>query len=160
MTESLTSYFTSITANKWPLPFLVLTDRSQKLHIADTQATTILSTHPDSAQLSSLSQALVTSNSAIEHLGLGRIRSLHAHYANGEVLQTVKLEGKTGLMATVAGKEVRRSTEIQKIVGVLHGALQGAEMEEDSREENESSEELNKSDERRTSEQWEVLGSG
>src|SRR5579859_6989328 len=138
----------------------MLTARSQKLHITDTQATAILSTHPDSAPLALLSQALVTSNSAIEHLGLGRIRRLHAHYVNGEVLQTVELEGKTGLVATVAGKEVRRSTEVQKILGVLHGALQGNNVEEESREDSEDSEEQNKSDERRTSGEWEVLGSG
>jgi hypothetical protein len=85
---------------------------------------------------------------------------LHAHYVNGEVLQTVKLEGKTGLVATVAGKEVRRSIEVQKIMGVLHGALQGNDADEESRAETESSEEPNKSDETRASEQWEVLGSG
>jgi hypothetical protein len=93
-------------------------------------------------------------------LGLGRIKSLHAHYVNGEVLQTVKLQGSTGVVATVAGKEVQRSTEVQKIVGVLHGALQVKEVDDNSREENESSEEPNKADERRSSEQWEVLGSG
>jgi spore cortex formation protein SpoVR/YcgB (stage V sporulation) len=80
---------------------------------------------------------------------------------NGEVLQTVKLEGNPGLVATMAGKEVRRSTEVEKIVDTLHGALQESEVENDSREENESSEEPNnKSDERRISGQWEVLGSG
>lgn len=72
----------------------------------------------------------------------------------------MKLEGKTGLVATVAAKEVRRSTEVQKIMGVLHGALQGNEVEDDSRNESESSEEPNKSDELRTSGQWEILGSG
>ena len=138
----------------------MLTGRSQKLHITDTQATAILSTHPDSAPLSALSRALITSNSAIEHLGLGRIKSLHAQYTNGEVLQTLKGEGSSGVLATVAGKEVRRSIEVQKILSVLEGALQANEVEDTSREENESSEEPNKADERRTSEQWEVLGSG
>lgn len=45
-------------------------------------------------------------------------------------------------------------------MGVLHGALQGNDADEESRAETESSEEPNKSDERRASEQWEVLGSG
>lgn len=64
------------------------------------------------------------------------------------------------MLATVAGKEVRRSTEVQKILSVLQGGLQATEVDDTSREETESSEEPNKADERRGSEQWEVLGSG
>ena len=101
--------------------------RSQKLHIADTEATPILSTDSDSKSLTSLSQAIVSSNATIDHLGLGRIRNVHARYANGEVVQTALFHDKTGVTATVAGKEVRRSLEIEKILGVIHKVLNGSE---------------------------------
>lgn len=112
--------------------------RSQKLHITDTNATPILSTNSDSSTLASLSQALVTSNSAVEHLGLGRIRRVHAQYVNGEVVQTTKLDGKTGVVATVAGKEVNRSLELDKILTVVHAALEGNEEREETQSESSS----------------------
>jgi len=63
----------------------------------------------------------------VNHLGLGRIRHVHARYANGEVVQTALLNDNLGVTATVAGKEVRRSLEIEKILGVVHKALNGSE---------------------------------
>ena len=113
--------------------------RSQKLHITDTNATPILSTNPDSSTLASLSQALVTSNSAVEHLGLGRIRSVHAQYVSGEVVQTAKLDGKTGVVATVAAKEVNPSLGVYKILNVVHAALEGNEEVEGEEAQSESS---------------------
>ena len=77
--------------------------------------------------MTSLSQAIVSSNAAVDHLGLGRIRNVHARYANGEVVQTALFHDKTGVTATVAGKEVRRSLEIEKILGVIHKVLNGSE---------------------------------
>lgn len=77
--------------------------------------------------MTSLSQAIGSSNAAVDHLGLGRIRNVHARYANGEVIQTALFNDKTGVTATVAGKEVRRSLEIEKILGVIHKALNGSE---------------------------------
>jgi hypothetical protein len=135
-------------------------NRSQKFHITDNESAPILSTNPDSAALTSLSQALVTSNSAIEHLGLGRIKGVHAHYVNGEVVQTAKLEGKTGVVATVTGKSVRRSIEVLKIVNVVHGALEGNEEREQVQTDGveASDEERSKNIERGA--HWEVLGSG
>jgi len=73
--------------------------------------------------LTSLSQAIVTSNAAVDHLGLGRIRNVHARYANGEVIQSALLDEKTGVSTTIAGKEVRRSLEVEKVLGVIHKAL-------------------------------------
>jgi hypothetical protein len=85
--------------------------------------------------MATLSQVLVTSNSAIEHLGLGRIKRVHARYANGEVVQTARLEGKTGVVGLVAGKEIRRSTDFEKMLNVVHGALEGNEERERMQEE-------------------------
>jgi hypothetical protein len=56
---------------------------------------------------------------------------VRAEYANGEVVQTAKLEGTTGVVATVVGKQVRRSGEVERIVGVVHGALEGNGSAED-----------------------------
>jgi hypothetical protein len=135
-------------------------NRSQKFHITDIESTPILSTNPDSAPLTSLSQALVTSNSAIEHLGLGRIKGVHAHYGNGDVVQTAKLEGKTGVVATVTGKSVRRSTEVQKIVDVVHGALEGNEEREQGQPDGVDGNDEERSKNTERSAHWEVLGSG
>ena len=77
--------------------------------------------------MTSLSQAIVTSNAAVDHLGLGRIRNVHARYADGEVIQTALFDEKTGVSATVTGKEVRRSLEVEKILGVIHKALNASE---------------------------------
>jgi len=52
---------------------------------------------------------------------------VHARYVNGEVVQTALFNDKVGVTATVAGKEVRRSLEIEKIMGVIHKALNGSE---------------------------------
>jgi hypothetical protein len=108
-----------------PIPAFSDICRSQKLHIADSSGTPILSTTPDSPALTSLSQTLVTSNSALDHLGLGRVVGVHAQYTSCEVIQTAKLEGKTGVVATVVGKQANRSVEVKKIVNVVHGALNG-----------------------------------
>ena len=97
------------------------------MHIADTEGTPILSTNSDSTPLTALLQAIVTSNAAVDHLGLGRIRNVHARYANGEVLQTALFNEKTGVSVTVAGKEVRRSLEVEKILAVVHKALNASE---------------------------------
>jgi hypothetical protein len=71
----------------------------------------------------------------VEHLAaLGRIRSVHSKYTNGEVVQTAKLGNETGIVATVAGKEVRRSLEIDKILNVVYNALQGNEGNEEAQE--------------------------
>jgi hypothetical protein len=80
--------------------------------------------------LSSLSQAILASNAAVDHLGLGRIRNIHARYANGEVIQTGLFDEKMGVSATVAGKEVRRSLEVEKILGVIHKAVNASETED------------------------------
>lgn len=76
-------------------------------------------------------------------------------------MQTAKLDGKTGVVATVTGKTVRRSIEVEKIVGVVHGALEGNQgrqehVQPDGVEEN--NEERSKNVERGA--HWEVLGSG
>jgi hypothetical protein len=115
------------------MPSVPLSDRrrSQKVHITDANLAPILSTNPSSTAFAAVSQALVTSNSAVEHLGLGRIRGVHAHYMNGEVVQSAKLEGNTGVVATVAGKQVRKKMEVEKMLNVVHGALnEDAETEE------------------------------
>ena len=98
--------------------------RSQKLHVADSSGTPILSTNPQSPSVAALTHAVVASNSAADHLGLGRVVGVHAQYSNGEVVQTAKLEGKIGVVATVAGKQVNRSLEIKKIVNVVHAGFQ------------------------------------
>jgi hypothetical protein len=134
--------------------------RSQKVHITDTDTTPILSTQSESSQLAALSQALVTSNSAVAHLGLGKINGVHARYMNGEVLQTAKLEGKTGVIATVTGREVRRSIDVERLVDVIHGALEGNGVAVDGQ-----SEETRRNGEDRGKQadqidQWDALGSG
>ena len=94
------------------------------------------------------------------HLGLGRIRSVHAKYVDGEVIQ--KVEGVTGIVTTVAGRQARRNVEIEKIVEAIQGALQASEESQESVEsggeedEVQDEEERRKDDERR--EQWETLG--
>ena len=108
----------------------------QRIHITDTNTTPILSTHPHSTALASLTQAFLTSNSAVEHLALGRIRRVHAKYVNGGVVQTAKLGAENGVIATVSGKEVRRSLEIDKILNVVHGALEGKKENEQIEEQN------------------------
>jgi len=83
---------------------------------------------------------------------------VRAQYAHGEVVQTARLNGKTGVISMVAGKRVTRDLEIEKILDLVHGALEGNEEGEEAQEEsNEATgEEQNKTDERR--EQWEILG--
>jgi hypothetical protein len=73
-------------------------------------------------------------------------------------VQTAKLDGETGVMATVAGKDVRRSMEIETILNAVHEALEGnGEGEGVQQELRESGQEdLRKDDERR--EQGEALG--
>jgi hypothetical protein len=73
---------------------------------------------------------------------------VHTQYVNGEVLQTAKLDGKSGVVATVAGKEVNRSIELERIINVVHKALEGNGEGEDTRRESDarSPEEQNKSD--------------
>jgi len=66
----------------------------------------------------------VASNSAADHLGLGRVVGVHAQYSNGDVVQTAKLEGKIGVVATVAGKQVNRSLDVKKIVNIVHAGVQ------------------------------------
>jgi hypothetical protein len=68
--------------------------------------------------------------------------------------------GTTGILVTLAGKEVRRSVEIEKIVEVIHGALEENEEIQGSgrsREEEETVEEERRKDMERR-EQWETLG--
>jgi len=127
MADSLASHFATLAStDRWMLMPFLSTDssRTQRLHIADSNGTSILSTNPESLSLAALSQALVASNSAIDHLGLGRVIGVHAQYTNGEVVQTAKLEGETGVVATVAGKQVDRSLEVKKIVNVVHTGFQ------------------------------------
>jgi hypothetical protein len=57
---------------------------------------------------------------------------VRAEYANGEVVQTANLDGTTGVVGTVVGRQVRRSREVERIVGVVHGALEGNGSVEDS----------------------------
>ena len=66
-----------------------------------------------------------------------------------------RLEGKTGVAATIAGTEVRRSLEMEKILNIVHGALEGNEETEAHGEGNglRGLEEPNKIDDR------EMLGS-
>jgi len=92
-------------------------------------------------------------------LGLGKIKGVHAHYDDGDILQTANLTGKTGVIATVTGKEVRRSLEVERIVDVIHGALEGNEITVNgqSEENPEIGVDARKADERR--EQWDALGS-
>ena len=56
---------------------------------------------------------------------------MHAQYVNGEVIQTAKLDGKTGVVATVAGKKINRSLELDKILNVVHATLDGNEEREE-----------------------------
>lgn len=76
-------------------------------------------------------------------------------------MQTAKLEGKTGVIATVSGKTVRRSIEVDKIVGVVHGALEGNEEREEQVQPDgiEENPERRSKDAERTA-HWEVFGSG
>lgn len=60
---------------------------------------------------------------------------MHARYANGEVIQTARLDGKTGTVSTVAGKEIRHSVEFERILNVVHGTLEGNEERERMQEE-------------------------
>lgn len=57
---------------------------------------------------------------------------MRAEYTNGEVVQTANLDGTTGVVGTVVGRQVRRSREVERIVGVVHGALGGNGRVEDS----------------------------
>lgn len=52
---------------------------------------------------------------------------MHAEYTNGQVVQSARLDGKTGVVATIAGKEATRNPEVEKVLGVLYKALQGEE---------------------------------
>lgn len=134
MAESLPAHFAKLAAADRYGRIFPFSDtrRPQKLHVADSSGTPILSTNPESPSMTALSQALVTSNSALDHLGLGRVVGVHAQYTKCEVVQTAKLEGKTGVVATVVGKQVNRSVEVKKIVNVVHAGLQGdAEGEEE-----------------------------
>lgn len=65
-------------------------------------------------------------------------------------MQTANLDGKTGVVATVAGKEVNRSMELGKIINVVHAALEGNEERDETQAEGSEarSEDVNKSDER------------
>lgn len=63
---------------------------------------------------------------------------MHAQYVNGEVVQTAKLDGKTGVVATVAGKKINRSLELDKILNVVHAALDGNEEREETHSESSS----------------------
>ena len=57
---------------------------------------------------------------------------MHARYSNGEIIQTAKLDGKTGVVGTVVGKEVNRSLEVEKMINVVHAALNENEEAEQS----------------------------
>ena len=70
------------------------------------------------------------SNATVEHLGLGRIQSVHAHYVNGEVVQVAKLDGQSGVVATITGKEARKRFDVDRVVDIVHGALNGGEIRE------------------------------
>jgi hypothetical protein len=121
------------------------------VHITDNNATTILSTNPESTALSSLMNSLVTTSGVVEHLGLGQIHSVHTKYVDGEVVQFVQ-DGTTGILATLAGKEVQRSIIIEKIVEAIHNALEDNEESQESgrgREEETVEEERMKDMERR-----------
>lgn len=65
-------------------------------------------------------------------------------------MQTAKLDGNTGVVATVAGKEVNWSLELGKIINVVHVALEGNGEGEETQSENGEGrpEEPDKSDER------------
>jgi hypothetical protein len=139
-------------------PF-VSNSSSQKYHITDSNATPILSTNPDSPSLTALSHALISSNAAIQHLSLGRIKNVRAEYANGEVVQTAKLNGTTGVVATVVGKQVRRSVEVERIVGAVHGALEGNGEQEQEIVREESAEDLGKRVDSQDH-QWDTLAGG